>query len=144
MLNDANLLSPRGLLQVNDCLEDLRKLAGLPPYDGGANPCRGDGYFAMSINQKYDSAVVHVATQKIVVEKQQWKATRQRYTEARRWPLTDIEEYNAVLAMQSHGGSFAVSIAKAWLLADLGNQAILREGFGSLLLHYHNNYCKGR
>ena len=40
---------------INDAeaLDDLRKLQGLPPYDGDGNICRGDGYFARSLEKKY-------------------------------------------------------------------------------------------
>ena len=40
---------------INDAeaRDDLRKLHGLPPYDGGGNPCYGDGYFARSLVEKY-------------------------------------------------------------------------------------------
>lgn len=34
-------------------LDDLKKLYGLPPYDSGGNICRGDGYFARSLEEKY-------------------------------------------------------------------------------------------
>ncbi len=33
--------------------DDLAKLAGDPPYDVGGNICRGDVYFAVSLEEKY-------------------------------------------------------------------------------------------
>lgn len=40
---------------VEKCADDLRKLQGLPPYDGSSNIVRGDGIFSRSIDQRYDA-----------------------------------------------------------------------------------------
>lgn len=34
-------------------IQQLSKLDGIPPYDGGSNIVRGDGYFAKSIEAEY-------------------------------------------------------------------------------------------
>jgi len=39
-----------------EAIDDLKKLNGLPPYDG-FNPCAGDGYFALSLTKKYGMSV---------------------------------------------------------------------------------------
>ena len=36
---------------------DLKKLRGLPPYDGPSNICRGDAYFAMGIEKRYGMSI---------------------------------------------------------------------------------------
>lgn len=42
------------------CLDDVKKLMGIPPYDG-YNPCLGDGYFYESIKRKYTSNMLNIA-----------------------------------------------------------------------------------
>lgn len=47
-------------LSINDEYEankDLDKLEGKPPYDGGSNICRGDGYFYNSIEKKFGMTI---------------------------------------------------------------------------------------
>ena len=38
-------------------IDDLKMLQGLPPHDGGGNHCRGDGYFARSLEKEYGKTV---------------------------------------------------------------------------------------
>ena len=38
-------------------IKDLKMLDGLPPYDEASNICRGDGYFAKSIEKKYGATL---------------------------------------------------------------------------------------
>lgn len=40
-------------------IDDLKKLNGLPPYDG-FNPCAGDGYFAMSIQKEHGMTIAEL------------------------------------------------------------------------------------
>jgi hypothetical protein len=39
--------------KVTECMEELKKLHGLPPYDEPGNLLYGDGYFAQSIRGRY-------------------------------------------------------------------------------------------
>ena len=41
-----------------NCVRDLAMFRGLPPYDTPSNYTRGDGYFIMSINNKYGRDMV--------------------------------------------------------------------------------------
>ena len=36
-----------------NCVEDLKKLRGMPPYDTTSNYVQGDAYFAKSIDRNY-------------------------------------------------------------------------------------------
>lgn len=40
--------------------DDLNRLDGKPPYDDPGNPCRGDGYFALSIEKKWGMSISQV------------------------------------------------------------------------------------
>ena len=40
------------------CLDDLKRLYGMAPYDGNTNYVRNDGYFAASINKQYPKEVI--------------------------------------------------------------------------------------
>ena len=42
-------------------VDDLKMLRGLPPYDTGSNICRGDGYFARSLEKKYGKTIEELA-----------------------------------------------------------------------------------
>lgn len=70
--------TPVGDLGFNkqEAIDDLKRLNGLPPYDG-FNPCCGDGYFAASLIKKYRMSIAQlekaVGFAKIVA---QWKAVR--------------------------------------------------------------------
>lgn len=44
-------------MNIQKAIEDLKMLDGLPPYDGGGNICKGDGYFAKSLEKKYHMSV---------------------------------------------------------------------------------------
>lgn len=61
-------------------IDDLKMLEGLPPYDGGSNHCRGDGYFARSLEQKYGMSLEalqkEVGFDKI---RQEWQNQRQKF-----------------------------------------------------------------
>lgn len=49
-----------------ETLEDaLRKFHGLPPYHDIMNPCRGDGYFAASIRERWSKAAINEALVKL-------------------------------------------------------------------------------
>lgn len=60
-------------------LDDLKKLNGLPPYDG-FNPCCGDGYFALAMTKEYGMSIEEL--EKAVDFKkltEQWRAIRDRF-----------------------------------------------------------------
>ncbi len=40
--------------------DDLKKLDGKPPYNGGSNICRDDTYFALSLEKKYGSSILEL------------------------------------------------------------------------------------
>ena len=42
---------------LKQCFSDMKKYRGLYPYDGYI-PCKGDGYFGVSITEKYDMDLV--------------------------------------------------------------------------------------
>lgn len=44
--------------QKAKAVDDLKKLNGDPPYDGGSNIVRNDGYFAISLERKYRMSIV--------------------------------------------------------------------------------------
>ena len=57
-------------------IDDLKKLNGLPPYDG-FNPCEGDGYFALAMTKEYGMSIEEL--EKAVDFKKlvdAWKASR--------------------------------------------------------------------
>lgn len=67
---------------INDteALDDLRKLHGLPPYDGGSNICRDDGYYARSLEKKHGLPLD--ALERAVgfsAELQRWESARQLF-----------------------------------------------------------------
>lgn len=64
---------------VNKCVDDLKKLNGLPPYDGGSNFVRNDGWFARSIEQDYDRATRDEAEKLIAELSREWQAARARF-----------------------------------------------------------------
>lgn len=41
-----------------ECLDDLRRLYALPPYNGSTNYVAHDGYFAQSIRDGYDEKLL--------------------------------------------------------------------------------------
>lgn len=43
-----------------ECMEDLKKLYGLKPYDGSSNYVMGDSYFGAGIRKKYPSELIEV------------------------------------------------------------------------------------
>ena len=61
------------------CIDDLKKLSGLPPYDGPSNYVAGDGYFAMSIKRDYDSDILAEAEKEINKLRREWNAIRARF-----------------------------------------------------------------
>ena len=46
--------NPFSMLQK---IDDLKKLDGKAPYDGGSNICRDDAYFAHSLESKYGKSI---------------------------------------------------------------------------------------
>lgn len=44
-----------------DCLDDVKRLQGIFPYDDGGNICRGDGYFYQSLKSKYSKDMLEKA-----------------------------------------------------------------------------------
>lgn len=47
-----------GHISINriKAIDDLKKLNGLPPYDG-FNPCAGDGYFALAMTKEHGMSI---------------------------------------------------------------------------------------
>ena len=43
-----------------EIVDELKKLNGLPPYDGPSNYVRGDGYFAASLEAKYGASIAEL------------------------------------------------------------------------------------
>ena len=56
---------PKKRPTVKQCIDDLKKLRGLPPYDGADNPCRWDGIFAISLREKSSETVMKKARAKL-------------------------------------------------------------------------------
>ena len=61
-------------------IDELKKLEGLPPHDGGGNICRGDGYFAVSLERKYGMSIKDLQ-KKVGFDKihNEWKQMRQQF-----------------------------------------------------------------
>ena len=47
-------------------IDKLKKLEGLPPYNGPSNIVRNDGYFAASIEQEFGSHMVQAAQELVI------------------------------------------------------------------------------
>lgn len=62
----------------DEATEELKKLFGIPPYDGASNICCGDGYFAKSLVQKYGMSIDQLESE---VE---FKPIRARWEKARK------------------------------------------------------------
>ena len=45
--------------------DQLRKLHGLPPYDGPSNYLRADGYFAASIDKEFPKEEIRRAKERL-------------------------------------------------------------------------------
>ena len=68
---------------LESCVEDLRKLYGLPPYDGPDNYVQGDGIFARSIKIKYFNDTYNEATRILIKETSDWERFRNDFTNGR-------------------------------------------------------------
>ena len=66
---------------VNSCVEDLKRLKGLPPYDGPSNIVCNDGYFAQSIEQDYCIVTRQEADRIIEHLTKAYNAMRQEFIE---------------------------------------------------------------
>lgn len=64
---------------VAKCVDDLKKLNGLPPYDGASNYVQHDGYFAMSIERDYDRRTRDEADKVIAKLTREWNAHRNSF-----------------------------------------------------------------
>ena len=49
------------LEEKKQALESLKKLHGIPPYDGPNNPVKGDGLFSKSLEKKYNCSLFELA-----------------------------------------------------------------------------------
>lgn len=133
---------------VLECLNRLRRLRGLPPFDGADNICRNDGYFASSILRDFAPNVRDAAEILCNDESEAWENKRKehiaRYSESPQgaWALTEEQLFEAVCAMKAHGGHFVHSLAVAFFHADLSNQRRLTEAFSDLLTTYYDQYVK--
>lgn len=79
------------------CLEDVKKQRGVYPYDTLSNPCIGDGYFLMSIKEKYPQEMINKAVKECKEIEQKIKAACESCTnneeEQKMENLKTIEEY---------------------------------------------------
>jgi hypothetical protein len=50
--------------------DDLKKLHGLPPYDGDGNIVKGDSYFAACIRRNYSAADIERVKRELGIIKQ--------------------------------------------------------------------------
>ena len=50
---------------VKNCVDDLKKLQGLPPYNTPSNLVFADGIFAKSIERNYSQRVMALAKKKL-------------------------------------------------------------------------------
>ncbi len=66
--------------QLKEAAEDLRKLEGLPPYDGGGNICRNDGYFANDIERRWGMPIHELRkVTGITLEERRWRNARHKH-----------------------------------------------------------------
>lgn len=49
--------------RMTKCVDMLKKLKGLPPYDKGSNYVRGDSFFAKSIRDEFNAEEISAAKQ---------------------------------------------------------------------------------
>lgn len=54
-LNATTIMKAAIARGLEELRTDLAKLDGTPPFDGPENPCRGDAYFAQSLEAKYNA-----------------------------------------------------------------------------------------
>jgi len=47
--------------KYEECLDEVKMLRGIPPYNGSGNQCKGDGYYAKSIYAKYPKSLIEKA-----------------------------------------------------------------------------------
>lgn len=47
-------------------IEELKTLNGLPPHNTPSNICWNDGYFAKSIERRYDKDMIHAAYELVI------------------------------------------------------------------------------
>lgn len=55
-------------IEIQDCVEDLKKLRGLAPHNHPSNLVYGDSYFARSIDSKYTAQVREEAEKRLETE----------------------------------------------------------------------------
>lgn len=58
--------------RLNKLVDDLKKLRGIYPYNIPSNQCYKDGYFALSIKNKYTEDEIKKAEEIIKNEKLDW------------------------------------------------------------------------
>lgn len=64
----------------NRAIGQLKKLDGLPPYDGGDNICKGDGYFANSIGLEFGMSIAELSKKSGYDKiKRRWESTHKRF-----------------------------------------------------------------
>ena len=64
---------------VEQCVDQLKKLEGLPPYDTWSNHCAGDGYFAASIERDFSPETVVAARKKVKKLSKKWEKARRAF-----------------------------------------------------------------
>lgn len=57
----AKVIEEREIEVPDQCIEDAKKMIGAPPYHGGSNVVRGDGYFQNACVNKYGAEVWQAA-----------------------------------------------------------------------------------
>lgn len=66
------------MTEVENCKDKMRKLYGMPPYDG-FNPLRNDGYFARSIAEEFSYAIRQEAERELKKEQKAWSKVRNKH-----------------------------------------------------------------
>jgi len=55
-------------IEIQECVEDLKRLRGVAPHNHPSNIVYGDGYFANSLKTKYTSQVMAEAEKRLEAE----------------------------------------------------------------------------
>jgi len=108
-------------IEIQECVEDLKKLRGVAPHNHPSNIVYGDGYFARSIDNKYTAQVREEAEKRLEAECERLTV---RITPEQQELLTDL-----IIEQRTH-----MSAARKYVVdADLEEWDERYDGLGTLL-----------
>jgi hypothetical protein len=88
-------------IDIQECVEDLKKLRGIAPHNHPSNLVYGDGYFAKSLDSKYTAQVRTEAEKRLEADSERLTL---RVTPEQQELMTDliIEERTAMSASRKY------------------------------------------